>query len=40
MLLIPFTDACGSKYDFTLSAKNALIWVNAALSNKDSYSFK
>lgn len=40
MDVIPFYEACGTKYDFTLSAKNAIIWINAALSNKDSYSFK
>ncbi|CAD8062402.1 unnamed protein product [Paramecium sonneborni] len=37
---IPFVDACGSKYDFTLNAKNALIWVNAAFEKKGSDSFK
>lgn len=37
---IPFKDACGSKYDFTRSAKNGLIWVNAAFEKKESDSFK
>lgn len=37
---IPFQDACGGKYDFTLNAKNALIWVNAAFEKKQSNSFK
>lgn len=31
--LIPFSDGCGGEYDFTLNAKYALVWVNAALGN-------
>lgn len=38
-LVLPFPDVCGSSIDFTSSAKNALIWVDAYFQGVNSNSF-